>query len=279
MRFYEGMSMAEQNVPPEMKQTMRAMWMAGDFGKIAEYSTQEGEEFVTRLSLRPGMRVLDVACGTGNLAIPAAARGAKVTGLDLAPNLLEQARKRVGAAGLDVRFDEGDAEALPYADGTFDLVMSMFGAMFAPRPERVAAELARVTKPGGAIAMANWTQQGFTGKVFALGARYLPPPEGVPPPILWGDEQIVRERLGPYASDIRTARRAMQLDFPFSPREVVAYFREYFGPIKMAFARLDPNAQAAYAADLERLWTEHNQDEAGRTRLGAEYLEVIATRA
>ncbi|HEY7209597.1 MAG TPA: class I SAM-dependent methyltransferase [Bryobacteraceae bacterium] len=271
--------MAEQNVPPEMKQAMRAMWMAGDFGKIAEYSAHEGEEFVERLALRPGMNVLDVACGTGNLAVPAAARGAKVTGLDLAPNLLEQARKRATAAGLDIRFDEGDAEELPYADGSFDLVMSMYGAMFAPRPERVAAELARVTKPGGTIAMANWTPEGFVGKVFALGARHVPLPDGMVPPVLWGDEKTVRQRLAPHTSEIETTRRNIVLDYPFSPSEVVAFFREYFGPTKVAFARLDPGGQAAYAADLERAWSEHNQGEAGQTRLAAEYLEVIATRA
>src|SRR5690349_14232942 len=130
----------------QIKTKMRETWMAGDFGRIAQFSARAAAEFVERLKIRPGMQVLDVACGTGNLAIPAARTGAAVTGIDIAPNLLEQARQRAAAEGLEAKFEEGDAEQLPYPDGQFDVVMSMFGAMFAPRPERVAAELARVCR-------------------------------------------------------------------------------------------------------------------------------------
>ena len=148
-----------------IKEKMKATWMAGDFGQIARYNAKAAEEFVQRLNLSPGTRVLDVACGTGNLAIPAARARAIVTGIDIASNLVEQAKKRAAEEGVTAKFEEGDAEQLPYADGEFDVVMSMFGAMFAPRPEVVASELLRVCRPGGMIAMANWTPRGFVGMV------------------------------------------------------------------------------------------------------------------
>jgi SAM-dependent methyltransferase len=258
---------------------MRDTWMAGDFGKLALLVTRHAEEFVDRLPIRPGMQVLDVACGTGNLAIPAARKGAQVTGVDIATNLLEQARQRASAEGLEVRFDEGDAEDLPYPDGAFDLVMSMFGAMFAPRPERVSAELARVCRPGGTIAMANWTPEGFVGQMFKLTNRYIPPPDGVPPVLLWGDENVVQQRFGLSVSELRTTRRAIDMRYPFPPSQVVQFFRDYFGPTRVAFSRLDPAGQTAYAADLETMWREHNQSRDGQTIVTTEYLEVIARRA
>ena len=263
----------------QIKQRMRSSWMAGDFGQIARYTEKCADEFVSRAGVKPGLRVLDAACGTGNLAIPAARMGAKVTGVDIAPNLLEQARQRAAAEGLDASFDEGDAEQLPYADTQFDVVMTMFGAMFGPRPEVVAAELARVCRSGGTIAMANWTPDGFVAKQFALGSRYLPPPDGVPPPVLWGNDQIVRQRLGPYASEIRTVRRTLEFDYPYSPHEVVDFFRQYFGPTQFAFSRLNPDQQRAYAADLEAHWREHNEGGDHRVLVHTDFLEVIATRA
>ncbi len=263
----------------QLKQRMRATWMAGDFGQIARYSAVAAEEFVDRLQIKPGARVLDLACGTGNLAIPAARRSALVWGLDIAPNLLEQARARASAEGLQATFEEGDAEHLPYPDAYFDVVMSMFGAMFAPRPELVASELARVCRPEGTIAMANWTPESFVAKQFALGNRYLPPPDGIPAPVLWGYGPVVRERLNPYASEIQTERRLVNFDYPFGPREVVQFFSQYFGPTQAAFARLDTDARAAYAADLETLWSEYNEATDGHTVVRAEYLAVIATRA
>jgi len=263
----------------QLKQRMRGAWMAGDFGQIARYSAQCAEEFVDRRDIQPGARVLDVACGTGNLAIPAARKGAEVWGVDIAPNLLEQARQRAVTENLRAVFEEGDAEQLPYPDAHFDVVLSMFGAMFAPRPDRVAAELARVCRPGGVIAMANWTPESFVAKQFAVGNRYLPPPDGIPAPVLWGDEQVARQRLGACASDIRVARQAADFDYPFSPSEVVQFFRQYFGPTQVAFSRLPADAQATYATELESLWREHNQATDGRTAVHAEYLEVVARRA
>ena len=262
----------------QLKSKMRETWMAGDFGQIARFSAAEAESFIARLGIRPGMRVLDVACGTGNLAIPAARAGAEVTGLDIAPNLLEQARSRAAAEGLKIAFDEGDAEQLPYPDSHFDIVMSMFGAMFAPHPERVAAELARVCRDGGRIAMANWTAEGFVGKMFAMGAHHVPPPPGIPAPVLWGNENVVRERFASVAPATATTRRVAEFEYPFPPADVVRFFRDHFGPTKVGFARLDEAGQAAYAAAMERLWHEHNRAEGDRTLVHAEYLEVIATR-
>jgi len=268
-----------QAVVDEIKQRMRTAWMAGDFGQIARYSAKCAEEFVDRLAIQPGTRVLDVASGTGNLAMPAARRGAQVWGIDIAANLLHQARQRAAAENLQATFEEGDAEQLPYPDAQFDVVMSMFGAMFAPRPQRVAAELARVCRPGGLIAMANWTPASFVAKQFAVGHRYVRPPEGIPAPVLWGDEQVVRERLGPYASEIRTSRQTAVFDYPFPPREVVQFFRRYFGPTQVAFSGLSADLQEAYMADLESLWSEYNEAGDERSLVRAEYLQVVATRA
>jgi len=191
----------------QLKQGMKAMWMAGDFGQIAKHSEKGAEELVSRLNIQQGNKVLDVACGTGNLTIPAARRGAKVTGIDIASNLLAQARQRAAAEGLDAKFEEGDAEQLAAGAGEFDVVMSMFGAMFAPQPEKVAAELIRVCRSGGTIAMANWTREGFVGESFAIGARFVTPPEGIPSPLLWGDESVVKQRLGGGTSEVRTIKR------------------------------------------------------------------------
>jgi SAM-dependent methyltransferase len=262
----------------QLKQRMRTTWMTGDFGKIAEYSAKSAGEFVDRLDLRPGIKILDVACGTGNLAIPAARAGAQVTGVDIAPNLLEQAR-RASAESLSATFEEGDAEQLPYPDGAFDLVMTMFGAMFAPRPELAAAQLIRVCRPGGRIAMANWTREGFVGNMFGTTSRFVPPPPGVPAPILWGDEATVQERFRGKLSNLKLTRRLLDFDYPLPPDRVVAFFRQYFGPTNVAFSRLDADGQAALATELEKLWREHNQAGDDRTRVQAEYLEVLATKA
>jgi ubiquinone/menaquinone biosynthesis C-methylase UbiE len=190
----------------ELKSRMKATWMAGDFGQIATFTAKAAEEFVQRLGIAHGAKVLDVACGTGNTAIPAARAGADVTGIDIASNLLEKARQRAATEGMNIHFQEGDAEDLPFPDQSFDVVLSMYGAMFAPRPEKVAAELVRVCKSGGMIAMANWTPDGFVGKNFAVMAKMVPPPP-VPPPILWGDESVVRQRLGAHSKEIHCIRQ------------------------------------------------------------------------
>ena len=264
----------------QVKDNMRAMWMAGDFGVVAKTITAGADGLVARLALPPGTRVLDVACGTGNTAIPLARRGCTVTGVDIATNLLAQARERAAAEKLPATFDEGDAEQLPYADASFDAVVTMFGAMFAPRPELVASELARVLKPGGLLAMANWNPASFTGQMFKLGSFHVPPPPGFPPPILWGDDATVRTRLAPFFSDIKTELIPIDFDLPTDPAGAVAFFRKYFGPTQVAFSRLDEPGQAAYAADMEALWSGANVSPtpARHTLVHNEYLQVTATR-
>lgn len=274
--------MSQQTIDIDaLKGRLKSTWMAGDFGLIAKSYETGAAEFVSRLELAPGTRVLDVACGTGNLAMPAARIGAEVTGVDIATNLLEQARARAESEGLAVRFDEGDAEKLPYPDASFQAVISMFGVMFAPRPELAAAELLRVCQPSGIIALANWTPRGFVGQMFKTIASHVPPPSGMPSPLQWGDESILRERLGSGCSAIQTTPRLIAFEFPFSPREVVEFWRVYYGPTNRAFAALadDQSKQSALRADLEQLWTSQNKLSGGATRVESEYLEVLATRS
>lgn len=264
----------------QIKASMRATWMAGDFGVVAKTISGSGEAFINRLKISAGTRLLDVACGTGNLSIPAARLGTVVTGVDIAANLLVQARDRAAAEGLSITFDEGDAEALPYADASFDTVVSMFGAMFAPRPELVASELARVLKPGGLLAMANWNPASFTGRMFKVGSQHVPHPPTIPPPVLWGDEAFVHERLSSGFDHIETEIIPIEFDMPVSPAGAVAFFRKYFGPTQVAFSRLDDAGQAAFAAALEALWASANTapDPAKHTLVRNEYLQVTAIR-
>jgi SAM-dependent methyltransferase len=262
----------------QLKSRLRSMWMAGDFGQIARLTAKAAEDFVERLDLTPGVNLLDVACGTGNTAIPAAHKGAHVTGVDIATNLLDHARQRARAEQVDVRFDEGDAEQLPYPENAFDVVITMFGAMFAPRPERVAAELVRVCRRGGRIVMANWTPDGFVGQQFALMARHVPPPPGIAPPVLWGDENTVRERFGSNISRLTCTLRTAEFNFPFQPKEAVAFFRRYFGPTQAAFARLDSRGQQVLENDLVQMWSKYNRASDGSTHVIAEYLEVGADK-
>lgn len=267
-------------INPEMeslKTRLKAMWMTGDFGQVAKHIETGAEEFIARLALKPGASLLDVACGSGNLAIPAARAGAIVTGVDIATNLLEQARERAESESLTIRFDEGDAENLPYGDADFDEVVSMFGAMFAPRPELVAAELVRVCRPGGRIAMANWTPEGFIGQMFKITGKHVPPPN-MPSPLKWGDEDTVRERMREGIADLQLTRRMCQFKYPIPPTEVVEFFRTYYGPTQRAFDALDAGGQAALRSDLEQLWAEHNGATDDTTLVEGEYLEVIAIR-
>lgn len=262
-----------------LKGRLKATWMAGDFGQVAKTIESHAEEFIARRRIKPGMRVLDVACGTGNLAIPAAHAGAIVTGVDIATNLIEQARVRALREGVKVQFDEGDAEKLAYPDACFDLVVSMYGAMFAPRPERAAAELVRVCRPGGQIAMANWTPRGFVGQMFKVTATHVPPPPGMPAPVLWGDETIVRERLREGVSELKLTPVLVRIKYPFSVPDTVEFYRTYFGPTQRAFAALSEDKQPALRRDMENLWAQHNRATDGTTYVEAEYLEVLATRA
>jgi 2-polyprenyl-3-methyl-5-hydroxy-6-metoxy-1,4-benzoquinol methylase len=263
----------------ELKKKMKATWEAGDFGEIARSLVSGAEAFIQRLKLQPGSKVLDVACGTGNLAIPAARGGAKVVGVDIASNLIQQARQRAAAEGVQVQFEEGDAEQLQFGDGEFDVVVTMFGAMFAPRPERTAQELLRVVRPGGLIAMANWTPQGFVGKFFSMGARYVPPPPGVPSPLLWGKDEVVRELLGKGATKIETRPVMLTFNFPQGPRQVVELFSKYFGPTNVMLSKLDTAGQQQFKDELTELWSKHNEGDENHSIVQAEYLEVRAVKA
>ena len=266
---------------PEMetlKARLKATWMAGDYGHFAKYLEPGALEFLERIHVQAGAEMLDVACGAGQISIPAARAGARVTGVDIATNSIEQARARARDEGLDARFEEGDAEMLPYGDASFDVVASLIGAMFAPRPERVASELVRVCRPGGRIVMGNWTPEGFVGRMFKVIGRHVPPPPLMPSPLLWGNEATVRGRLSEGVAELSLTKRRYPFHYPFPPSEVVEHFRAYYGPMNRAFNALDDAGQEALRGDLERLWTEHNTGTDGTTRYDSEYLEVVAVR-
>ena len=275
------MNVMTAEITPEMqalKARLKATWMSGDYGHFATYLEAGALEFLSRIPIEPGLRVLDVACGAGQTAIPMSRAGAKVTGVDIATNLIEQARARARAENLDTRFEEGDAEMLPYQDGSFDLVISLIGVMFAPRPDLVAAELKRVCRPGGKIIMGNWTPAGFVGQMFKIHGKYVSPPATMAPPVKWGDEETVRERLSDGTSHLKLTRRLYPFRYPFPPTEVVEFFRTYYGPSHKAFAALDAEKQSALQRELEQLWSEHNTATDGTTFIESEYLEVVAIR-
>ncbi len=275
------MDTAKAQMTPEMealKTKLKATWGSGDFGKIAESFTLGAADFVARLNLGGGMRVLDAACGSGNQSIPAARAGAQVVGIDIVPNLLEQAQGWAESEGLTVKFGEYDVENLPFQNGEFDVVMSMFGAMFAPRPLLVSAELIRVCRPGGRLALANWTPTGFIGQMFKATGKHVTPPASMPSPLLWGDEATVRTRLGDGVSKIDFERHSIVFTFPFGVAETIEYWREFYGPTHKAFAALDAEGQAALRRDLENLWAENNLATDGTTRVESEYLQITAVR-
>ena len=267
---------------PEMqaiKAKNKDVWSAGDFGIIAKILEPEGIEFIKRLNIPKGAKVLDVACGTGTLAIPAAKGGADVTGLDIVADLIRQANERAASENLNMRFDVGDAEALPYNDNEFDYVVTMFGAMFAPRPDVVVNELLRVCKPGGTIAMANWTPNGFSGALFKLAASYMPPPPpGFTPPTAWGVEETVRQRFGQNVTEIMCSKRILREDIPMAPAKVADHFIEFFGPTKTLHSLLDDEKKTTYRNEFAKLWEDNNTAKDGTTMVDAEYLEVIAKK-
>jgi ubiquinone/menaquinone biosynthesis C-methylase UbiE len=261
----------------QLKSKLKTTWMTGDYDAFSRYMEKDAEQFYRRLGVAPGARLLDVGCGAGQLALIAARAGARVTGCDISTNWLDAARARAAAEGLGVTFDEGDAEALPYKDASFDVVVSLIGAMFAPRPDRVAAELTRVCRPAGMIAMANWTPGGFVGQMFKTIGKHIAP-SGMPSPVLWGDEPTVRERLSEGIAELKCTRQMYRFEYPFAPEAVVEFFRTHYGPMTRAFASLDDKEQAILRNELVELWSAHNIAASGSTRVDAEYLEVVATR-
>jgi SAM-dependent methyltransferase len=203
--------------------------------------------------------------------------GQSVSACDIATNWLEKASERAAAEGLKISFQEGDAESLPYQDGQFDTVVSLIGAMFAPRPDYVAAELIRVCRPGGMIAMANWTPSGFVGQMFKTISKHIAP-SGMPAPVLWGDEATVRERFREGVADLKFALRVYHFEYPFPPDTVVDFYRANYGPMSRAFASLEAEGQEKLRSELVQLWSAHNRANGEITKVDAEYLEVIATR-
>ena len=202
-----------------------------------------------------------------------------MSGIDIASNLVAKARERAAAEGVDVRFDEGDAEMLPYPDASFDLVVSLVGAMFAPRPDIMAAELLRVCRQGGRIAMANWTPEGHVGQMFKTIGRHVPPPPLMASPLKWGDTATVRDRLSRGCISINAEKRIYPMRYPFPPAEVAQFFFKYYGPTLRALAVLDDTGKAALRRDLVELWTRNNRATDGSTHVDAEFLEVVAVRA
>lgn len=262
-----------------IKARMKATWMAGDYGAFARYMEPGAVEILAGWQIPAGARMLDVGCGAGQIAIPAARAGVHVTGLDLAPNLIAQARARASAEGVAAQFDEGDAEQLPYEDGAFDVVVSLIGAMFAPRPEKVTSELRRVCRSGGRILMANWTPTGFPGNMWKVLAKYVPPRADIPPATLWGDEETVRHRLREEIASLQLTRRTYpSWRYPFDVPKVVQFFREFFGPIQLAFSAVGPDREQALRQDLEEAFSQYNRVTDGTTFLDAEYLDVVAIR-
>ena len=262
-----------------LKEKLRQTWCEGNYANIAQTLAPSTLSLLQRHPVTPGAEVLDVACGAGQIAIPAARAGARVTGIDIADNLIEQARTRAAEENLTLQLDVGDAESLPYADDSFDQIYSVIGAMFAPRPERVAAELTRVTRSGGRIVMANWTPEGFVGRFFATLGRHVPPPEQMPSPLIWGTEAGVRERFAHVPAELRMEKRMFEFRYPYSESEVVDFYREYFGPVRQAFRQLDTSGQEALREDLVSLWSEHNLARDGTVHTRAEVLEIVVVPA
>lgn len=261
-----------------VKGRQRQTWASGDYSAVAARVVPMAEKLVEAADLQAGQRVLDVACGSGNAALAAARCGCEVTGIDYVPELLERGRARAAAEGLEVEFAEGDAEDLRFPDGAFDAVLSVVGVMFTPDQERAAAELARVCRPGGTIAVANWTPTSFVGQIFRTVTRYVPAPAGVRPPGLWGTEERLRELLGPAMSRLEVTPRQFVFRFR-SPDEFVDFFRTTYGPVHKAFLALDEPDRERLRADLATLATQFDRGPGPSVAMPSDYLEAVAVRS
>jgi ubiquinone/menaquinone biosynthesis C-methylase UbiE len=261
----------------QLNRLQQDTWTAGDFPKMGAELTIVGELLCESVPVLAGDRVLDVGTASGNTALSAARRRAVVTGVDLTPALLDRARVRAAAEGLPVDFQQGDAAALAFPDASFDVVISTFGAIFAPDPVKTAAEMARVCRPGGSIAMANWTPDGMLGKLFRILARYSPPNTQVDLPVSWGDQALLREWLGPYVRDFRIQRRVVRFRSP-SAAHWVEFMKTYFGPAILALEHSTPEAQQALTEEMTALMNEFNRAPNGTALGESEYLDIVATR-
>jgi ubiquinone/menaquinone biosynthesis C-methylase UbiE len=282
----EASTSAVQQPPPGMpppidlaavKAKQQATWSSGDYSVVGTTLQITGEALCEAVDLRSGERVLDVACGNGNAALAPARRFARVTGVDYVPALLARAGSRATADGLPIELREGDAEALPFPDGAFDVVLSTFGVMFAPDQERAARELVRVCRHGGRIGLASWTPDGFIGQVFRVLGGHVPPPPGLRGPSQWGTEERLAELFAGEAREARTVRKEFTFRYR-SPSHWVEVFRTWYGPIHRAFGSLAPDAQGALATDLEALIDRLNVARDGTMVVPSPYLESVIVR-
>lgn len=260
-----------------IKTRQHAAWSAGDYGRIGVRLQIVGESLCEAVDLRSTDRVLDVAAGNGNASLAAARRYAEVTSTDYVTELLEQGTRRAEADGLVMLSRVADVENLPFDDHQFDVVLSTFGVMFAPHQERAAAEMLRVVKPGGRIGLANWTPDGFIGELFKVIGRFIPPPVGLTSPAAWGTETRIVELFGPYADDIRVARKQYVFRFR-SAEHWVEEFRHYYGPVQKAFDALDANGQLALNAALLELLGRFDRGHGAALVVPGDYLEVVIRR-
>lgn len=260
-----------------IKARQRAAWASGDYSVVGTTLQIVGETLGEAMDLRAGQRVIDVAAGNGNASLAAARRGCEVCSTDYVPALLTRGRERAAAERLDIEFREADAEALPFEDGSFDAAISTFGAMFAPRPRRVAAELLRVVRPGGKVGLANWTPPSLVGQLLTTVGRHVPPPAGIDPPPLWGTRERIAALFGPQAVRIDAEPRSFVFRYR-SSRHWLDTMRTFYGPVLKAFAALDASRQQALADDLLDLIGRFNRASDGSVVAPSEYLEVVITR-
>lgn len=256
----------------------QATWATGDYAAVGTRIVIMSERLVDNADLRSGDRVLDVACGSGNATLAVARAGCRAVGLDYVPSLLERARARAEVEGLPLELVEGDAQALPFGDGEFDAAISVVGVMFAPDQEACASELLRVTKPGGKIALASWTPDGFVGQMFKVIGSHVPPPPGVRPPLQWGSEDRLEELFGSGASEIRNERRTHTFRLP-TAQAFVDEMRDFYGPMNKAFEALEDKADALEADLLALLASLDRRPDEAAIAVPGTYLETVIIRA
>ena len=260
-----------------VKKKQQGAWSSGDYAVVGTTLQIVGEELCEALDLRAGESVLDVAAGNGNVTLAAARRWCDVTSTDYVPSLLDRGAARAAAEGLSVKFQQADAEALPFADNSFDVVVSTFGVMFTPDHNKAASELLRVCKPGGRIGLANWTPDGFIGQVFKTLGKHLPPPTGVKSPALWGTREHLVRLFEFEPREIRTANRVFNFRYR-SPEHFMDVFKTYYGPMLKSFAALDPQNQMRLATDMHDLIARMNRADDGTMIVPSEYLEAIIVK-